>query len=263
MAKIVTFTCVLPNGVHARPASHIETLCNGFRSRVEWHNSRSGLRGDGKSVLSLIGTDTLLGDECRITIEGEDEQAAFERLSQFIQHEFPHCDEALPQVDDQAEQEPIPQSLANLNPTLVRARSVNQGTANGKLVHLARVDLNALTLPPTQSVEQEQQQLAEGLTRFGKALDLQVMGGNCTTTAVLEAHRSLLRDGAFRQHLLDGVLAGKAVPPPLWPPQPTSASNWHSLPVPICASVNWIFVMSASSCYSKFMASSASRRNRR
>ncbi|MFQ0830464.1 phosphoenolpyruvate--protein phosphotransferase [Serratia fonticola] len=210
MAKIVTFTCVLPNGVHARPASHIETLCNGFRSRFEWHNSRSGLRGDGKSVLSLIGTDTLLGDECRITIEGEDEQAAFERLSQFIQHEFPHCDEALPQVDDQAEQEPIPQSLANLNPTLVRARSVNQGTANGKLVHLARVDLNALTLPPTQSVEQEQQQLAEGLTRFGKALDLQLMGGNGTTTAVLEAHRSLLRDGAFRQHLLDGVLAGES-----------------------------------------------------
>lgn len=92
----------------------------------------------------------------------------------------------------------------------MRARSVNQGTANGKLVHLARVDLNALTLPPTQSVEQEQQQLAEGLTRFGKALDLQVMGGNCTTTAVLEAHRSLLRDGAFRQHLLDGVLAGES-----------------------------------------------------
>lgn len=28
MALIVEFICELPNGVHARPASHVETLCN-------------------------------------------------------------------------------------------------------------------------------------------------------------------------------------------------------------------------------------------
>lgn len=27
MALIVEFICELPNGVHARPASHVETLC--------------------------------------------------------------------------------------------------------------------------------------------------------------------------------------------------------------------------------------------
>ncbi len=30
MALVVEFTCELPNGVHARPASHVETLCNTF-----------------------------------------------------------------------------------------------------------------------------------------------------------------------------------------------------------------------------------------
>ena len=32
MALIVEFICELPNGVHARPASHVETLCNTFSS---------------------------------------------------------------------------------------------------------------------------------------------------------------------------------------------------------------------------------------
>ena len=40
MALIVEFICELPNGVHARPASHVETLCNTFSSQIEWHNLR-------------------------------------------------------------------------------------------------------------------------------------------------------------------------------------------------------------------------------
>lgn len=35
MPLIVEFTCELPNGVHARPASHVETLCNTFTSQIE------------------------------------------------------------------------------------------------------------------------------------------------------------------------------------------------------------------------------------
>lgn len=34
MALIVEFICELPNGVHARPASHVETLCNTFSSQI-------------------------------------------------------------------------------------------------------------------------------------------------------------------------------------------------------------------------------------
>ncbi|MGL6017883.1 MAG: phosphoenolpyruvate--protein phosphotransferase [Gibbsiella quercinecans] len=209
MAKIVTFTCSLPNGIHARPASHIESLCNGFSSHFHWHNPRTGITGDGKSVLSLIGADILLGDQCQVTIEGEDEQGAFERLSHFITHEFPHCDEPLPQEAGADELEPVPAALANLQPTLLRAKAVSQGSALGKLVHLARVDLSALgELPAAAGVEQEQQRLADGLACLSKALELQLMAGAGTATAVLEAHRSLLRDAAFRQHLLDGVLQG-------------------------------------------------------
>ncbi|EFJ9897909.1 hypothetical protein ACVXG9_12915 [Escherichia coli] len=34
MALIVEFICELPNGVHARPASHVETLCNTFHHKL-------------------------------------------------------------------------------------------------------------------------------------------------------------------------------------------------------------------------------------
>ena len=44
MALIVEFICELPNGVHARPASHVETLCNTFSSQIEWHNLRTDRR---------------------------------------------------------------------------------------------------------------------------------------------------------------------------------------------------------------------------
>lgn len=211
MAKILTFTCMLPNGFHARPASHIEALCNEYESSFQWNNSRTGITGDGKSVLSLIGADILLGDDCWVTIEGNDEQAAFERLSDFIEHELPQCDQALPQADESDELEPIPASLANLNPTLLRARPVSQGSAGGKLVPVAAVDLDALTgLPPAQGIELEQSLLAEGIRQLGKSIDLQLMEGNDTTAAVLEAHRSLLQDGAFRRQLLDGIVSGNS-----------------------------------------------------
>ncbi len=95
MAQVVEFSCTLPNGVHARPASHIEKQCNAFASTMEWHNLRSGRKGNAKSALAVIGTDTLHGDACQLRIEGEDEDAAWQALSTWLHDEFPHCDSPL------------------------------------------------------------------------------------------------------------------------------------------------------------------------
>ena len=96
MAQVIKFRCDLPNGVHARPASLVETLCNTFLSSVDWWNTRSDLRGNAKSALAIIATNTIQGDECQLIIRGEDEQRALAALSAFIQDEFPHCDTPLP-----------------------------------------------------------------------------------------------------------------------------------------------------------------------
>ncbi|WP_459177300.1 phosphoenolpyruvate--protein phosphotransferase [Ewingella americana] len=211
MAKKMTFTCMLPNGVHARPASHIETLCHRFSARIEWHNTRTERTGDAKSVLSLIGTDTLLGDECYIMVEGQDEEAALAAFSHFIEHEFAHCDEALAQENEGDEAEPIPESLSHLAPTLFRGRSVSAGCASGKLTSLMSVNLNALgALPAAGTLDHEQALLSAGVSRFAKVLELRLMEGNPTTTAVLEAHQSLLRDQVFRDQLLLQIEEGKS-----------------------------------------------------
>ncbi|HAS1786727.1 TPA: phosphoenolpyruvate--protein phosphotransferase [Enterobacter cloacae] len=208
MALVVEFTCELPNGVHARPASHVETLCNTFISQIEWHNLRTDRKGNAKSALALIGTDTLAGDTCRLLIDGEDEQHARQQLERWLKEEFPHCDAPLEGVIS-TELDPLPESLTRLNPTLFRATPVCSGSARGILTLLSSLDLNALTdLPDAQSVEAEQSALDNGLTLLVKHIALRALDSDSTASAILEAHRSLATDTSLRQHLLSGVSQG-------------------------------------------------------
>ena len=208
MALVVEFTCELPNGVHVRPASHVETLCNTFISQIEWHNLRTDRKGNAKSALALIGTDTLAGDACRLVIHGEDEQSAHQQLEQWLREEFPHCDAPLAEALN-TELDPLPESLTRLNPTLFRALPVCSGSAQGVLTLLTSLDLNALTdLPDAKNVEEEQSALDNGLTLLVKNIELRAMDSESTASAILDAHRSLATDTSLRQHLLAGVSQG-------------------------------------------------------
>ncbi len=208
MALVVEFTCELPNGVHARPASHVETLCNTFMSQIEWHNLRTDRKGDAKSALALIGTDTLSGDACRLVISGDDERHAHQRLEQWLREEFPHCDAPL-EAAVTTELDPLPESLTRLRPTLFRALPVCSGSAQGILTLLTSLDLNALTdLPDAKSVEEEQSALDKGLLLLVKNIELRALDSDSTASAILEAHRSLATDSSLRQHLLAGVNRG-------------------------------------------------------
>lgn len=208
MALVVEFTCELPNGVHARPASHVETLCNTFKSHIEWHNLRTDRKADARSALALIGTDTLAGDACRLVIEGEDEQSACQHLEKWLREEFPHCDAPLEDVIN-TELDPLPASLTRLNPTLFRALPVCSGSAQGILTLLTSLDLNVLTdLPEAKSPEEEQSALDSGLKLLVKNIELRALDSDSTASAILEAHRSLATDASLRQHLLAGVSQG-------------------------------------------------------
>ncbi|EKS6332447.1 TPA: phosphoenolpyruvate--protein phosphotransferase [Enterobacter hormaechei] len=208
MALVVEFTCELPNGVHARPASHVETLCNTFISQIEWHNLRTDRKGNAKSALAVIGTDTLAGDACRLVIQGEDEQNAYQQLEQWLREEFPHCDAPLAEAIN-IERDPLPESLARLNPMLFRALPVCSGSAQGVLTLLASLDLNALSdLPEAKDEGDEQLALDNGLTLLVKNIELRALDSDSTASAILEAHRSLATDTSLRQHLLSGVNRG-------------------------------------------------------
>jgi len=208
MALVVEFTCDLPNGVHARPASYVETLCNSFTSQIEWHNLRSGRKGSAKSALALIGTDTLAGDVCRLIITGTDEQEAHQHLEKWLKEEFPHCDTPLTAAIS-TDLTPLPESLTRLNPTLFRALAVCSGSAQGTLRRLTSLDLDALVdLPAADTQEEEQAALDNGLALLVKSIELRVLDSDSTASAILEAHRSLATDASLRQHLLAGVTKG-------------------------------------------------------
>ncbi|WP_310607131.1 phosphoenolpyruvate--protein phosphotransferase [Buttiauxella brennerae] len=208
MALIVNFRCDLPNGVHARPASHVEVVCNQFSSTIEWFNLRTERRGDAKSALALIGTGTLKGDDCQLSISGSDEESAFKRLSAYIVDEFPHCDAPQPQAP-LAESSAIPESLSRLNPTFFRAQPVCGGSANGTLTRLASLDLHQLgELPETRSIDEEQAALEKGLVQLLKTINLELLANEGTASAILEAHRSLAGDLSLRNMLLENVSAG-------------------------------------------------------
>ena len=209
MTQTLTFTCELPNGVHARPASHVEQLCNTFAADIKWENTRTGNIANAKSVLSLIGTDTLQGDECIITISGEDEMQAIEKITHFIKTEFPHCDEALETTEETGDFAPLPRNLSNLSPAVVRGHSVSSGQGRGKLIQAGGINFdNFITLPSSKGLDEEQSALSTGLEQLRNALVLQQKADNSTAVAVIDAHLSILRDEEFSAKLLSGISEG-------------------------------------------------------
>lgn len=210
--KSFSFSCELPNGVHARPASHVETLCNKFSAEITWQNQRTGISGNAKSVLSLIGTDTLLGDECEIIINGTDEEKALDQLKQFISSEFPHCDASLQtESQDNNEMTSLPRNFSNLDVTHIRGRAVSEGFGIGKLTAIGTVNFDTLeNLPQALPLTKEQENLKNGLEAVIKSLNIQLATSEHTEGEVLKAHLSIARDQEYQQTLKDNLIEGRS-----------------------------------------------------
>ncbi|MBC7005071.1 phosphoenolpyruvate--protein phosphotransferase [Photobacterium sp. BZF1] len=211
--KSFSFSCELPNGVHARPASHVEAVCNQFDSNITWQNQRTGMSGNAKSVLSLIGTDTLLGDECLITIDGMDEESALEQLKQFINNEFPHCDEPLAVSDQEEDQSlaPLPRNFSNLKAAHIRGRSVSEGFGKGILTAVGAVNFDGLAnLPEPRALVEEQNELDSGIEAVIKSLNIFLASAQHTEGEVIKAHLSIARDKEFQQTLKDNLVEGRS-----------------------------------------------------
>src|SRR5437660_1618133 len=126
MALDFQFSCPLPHGLHARPASQIASLANGFSSSCALTNSRNKATANLKSVLSIIAADVRLDDPCSIRVEGADETVAGAALQRFVSHELPHCDAPLP--GPQSRQEAyLPRALRTPGAEMYTAVSATRG----------------------------------------------------------------------------------------------------------------------------------------
>lgn len=84
--KEIKYVVTNPLGVHARPCALLAQCCVNYKSEILVHcNEKSA---DGRNVLSLLSLHIQCGDTMRITIEGEDENQAYENVLSVIEKEF-------------------------------------------------------------------------------------------------------------------------------------------------------------------------------
>ena len=72
-----------PEGIHARPAGELVKLAKSFESSVKI--VKDGKDADCKKIFAVMGLGIKKDHEILLQFEGADEEAAFERISKFLQ----------------------------------------------------------------------------------------------------------------------------------------------------------------------------------
>ena len=74
------------NGIHARAAAKIVTLCARYRSRVVLFCN--GRAADGKHLIALLTLSAAMGAQLSVEVNGPDEQLAVAAVVRLIQDGF-------------------------------------------------------------------------------------------------------------------------------------------------------------------------------
>ncbi len=72
-----------PQGIHARPAGELVKEVKSFASSIKL--VKDGKEGDCRKIFGIMGLAIKKGDEVLVRIDGEDEDAAYEAISKFMQ----------------------------------------------------------------------------------------------------------------------------------------------------------------------------------
>lgn len=72
-----------PEGIHARPAGELVKAAKAFACSIKL--TKDGKSGDCKKIFGIMGLGVKKGNEVTLTFEGEDEDAAYEAVSSFLQ----------------------------------------------------------------------------------------------------------------------------------------------------------------------------------
>jgi multiphosphoryl transfer protein len=215
MSQTYEFTLQLPNGLHARPASHLQAVARQFTSATTLVNTQSGTVANAKSVLSLVAANVRRGDPCQLIVSGVDEQAALNGLTAFIRDVLPSTDEPLPAPTDTdgKNQRPLPRSLlaAGLDRPL-RGTSVTAGIGIGSIVVVGSWAVPPEVLSrPSKSVTDEELAFENARQSVSSSLasKLQASSG-AVESAVLTAHVAIANDVELGARVKADIAAGRS-----------------------------------------------------
>lgn len=210
MSEIIAYQCELNEGIHARPAGHIERLCNTFLSEVCWRNIRSGIKGNAKSALSVVATDTLFNDACEISLSGEDAAAAAKQLRALLKKlptfEVAQKDEAPSPAGY------LPRSLRETRLDFIQGSRISGGVAIARPVRIQSLSLSEmLAFNPggEYSAEQQKRLFLAGLATLKdeKLTALEIKHG--VEHDILQAHLSIVTDATFQSQIANAIAAGE------------------------------------------------------
>lgn len=75
-----------PSGLHARPAATFVKAAAGFRSDIRVANLTTGSQSvTAKSIIGVLGLGVQSGHQIRLSVDGEDEEAAAAALRELIE----------------------------------------------------------------------------------------------------------------------------------------------------------------------------------
>ena len=206
MALEKSFTCTLPNGIHARPASALEEVVRDAVSEVIVLNERTQRAANVKSVLSLVAADIRHFDPCLITVNGPDERKVMAALADFIDNQFPLCDQPLaPEVTGRGDVH-LPPCLAHAQVVTYPGTTVVSGIAQGRIVRVGgfRVPLG-LAESAVSDPTDEWRKLVTALERLHAIYEERVRQASGIEAALLKVHRAIAWDVEFRNQLEDAV----------------------------------------------------------
>ena len=86
-----TLTIVNPLGLHARAASKVVSVAKNYAAKITLNNG-SGVEADAKRIMSLLLLGAPIDSEVILRVEGEDEDAAFDALTELINAGFHELD---------------------------------------------------------------------------------------------------------------------------------------------------------------------------
>ena len=83
-----TLKIINPLGLHARAAAQLVHLSVRFQSRITIERADNGMSADAKSILSVLSLAAPAGTEIHLRADGQDEEKAFEAISELFQKGF-------------------------------------------------------------------------------------------------------------------------------------------------------------------------------
>ena len=81
--KEFTYTVKEPVGIHARPAGMLVKEASKFASKIMIASPKKEV--DAKRIMGVMGLGVKGGDTVKLTIEGEDEEAAAAAMQAFLE----------------------------------------------------------------------------------------------------------------------------------------------------------------------------------